>query len=392
MKCNLEGTSPRMAVFALIDALGWQFLEGRNFLTDLLPYRTPLRTVLGFSSGAIPTILTGRPPAENGHWNLFYYDPQGSPFRWLRFLQFLPSAVLDHRVTRKIMKELGRRFLGMGPLFECSVSPRLLPWFNYVEKMNIYERGGITGSPSIFDQLAQQGIKYRVYSYHDLTDAEILDQVVEDIRSRAASFFFLYLSEMDMFLHMHCREPEHVETRLQAYDRSLRRVFRAAREVDPEATMTVISDHGMTPVLHHYDLVKEIEALGLRMPDDYLAVYDSTMARFWFFNDQARQSIHDCLKSLMCGRILRDAELRQLGVLFTDRRYGELIFLLHPGWLLSRSDFNGRGWMPLGMHGYHPDDPHSDAVYLASRQPSWPMQSIADVYKSMLQATELETT
>jgi hypothetical protein len=392
MKGDAEGTPQRMAVFVLIDALGWQFLEGRDFLTDLLPYRTPLRTVLGFSSGAIPTILTGRPPAENGHWNLFFYDPGGSPFRWLRSVQLLPAVVFDHRVVRKIMKELGRRFLGMGPLFECSVSPRLLPWFNYVEKKNIYEQGGISGSPSIFDQLARQGVAYRVYSYHRLTDAEILDQAVKDIRSRAASFFFLYLSEMDSFLHMHCQEPEQVEKGLQSYDRSLRRVFQAAREVDPEATMTVISDHGMTPVQRHYDLVKEIEALGLRMPDDYLAVYDSTMARFWFFNDQARQSIHDCLKNLACGCILRDAELRQLGVFFTDRRYGELIFLLHPSWMLSRSDFNGRGWMPLGMHGYHPDDPYSDAVYLASRQPSWPVHSIADVYESMLQATELGTT
>ncbi len=50
-------------LFVLIDALGWRFLEDRKFLSDILPYRTPLRTVLGFSSGAIPTILTGVNPA-----------------------------------------------------------------------------------------------------------------------------------------------------------------------------------------------------------------------------------------------------------------------------------------------------------------------------------------
>jgi hypothetical protein len=151
----------------------------------------------------------------------------------------------------------------------------------------------------------------------------------------------------------------------------------------------VISDHGMTPVQHHFDLVKEIEALGLTMPDDYLAVYDSTMARFWFFNDQARHSIQDCLKNLACGRILRDEELRQLGVFFTDRRFGELIFLLHPGWLLSQSDFNGKGWMPNGMHGYHPEDPYSDAIFLSSRQPPVPVHTIADVYPCMQSAAGL---
>ena len=377
----------RLQIFVLIDALGWRFLEGRDFLCDVLPYRSPVRTVLGFSSGAIPTILTGVPPSQSGHWNLFYYDPEGSPFRWLRFLQFLPDVILDHRITRKIMKELGRRILGMGPLFECSVSPRFLPWFNYVEKKNIYDPGGISGAPSIFDELAQQGIVHRIYSYHSLTDAEILDQAIKDIQSKTASFFFLYLSEMDIFLHMHCKEPEQVEKQLQAYDRALRRVFQAAREADPEATMTVISDHGMTPVQHHYDLVKEIENLGLKMPTDFLAVYDSTMARFWFFNSDAEQAINNCLMSLPCGRVVPDEELRRLGIFFADRRFGEVIFLLRPGWLLSRSDFNGKGWMPQGMHGYHPEDPYSDAVFLSSSRPPVHLQTIADVYPCMLTAT-----
>src|ERR1700719_60923 len=193
-----------VTVFVLIDALGWKYVEGGNFLTDLLPNRKPLRTVLGFSSGAIPTILTGVPPAQNGHWNLFYYDPQTSPFRWLRHFQFLPDYLLNTRVSRKIIKELGRRVLGMGSLFECSVSPRLLPLFNYVEKRNIYSHGGIPGSSSIFDELAGQGVEYRVYSYHHLTDANIIDRAIQDIQSDVASFYFLYLSEMDMFLHMHC--------------------------------------------------------------------------------------------------------------------------------------------------------------------------------------------
>lgn len=372
-----------LSIFVLIDALGWKYLEGRKFLDDILPYRVPVKTVLGFSSGAIPTILTGVPPSVTGHWNLFYYDPEGSPFRWLRAFQFLPDRVLDNRYSRKIIKELGRRVLGMGPLFECSISPALLAMFNYVEKRNIYDYDGINGSCSIFDELKRQGIAHRIYSYHRLTDAEILDNSIDDIRSRKASFFFLYLSEMDMFLHMHCDEPDQIENRLEFYDSRLRRVFQAAREIDLEANMTVISDHGMTPIRHHYDLVEKIAGLGLRMPEDYLVVYDSTMARFWFFNDQAKQSVETCLGKLTCGRIVPDSELRQLGVFFEDKRFGELIFLLQPGWLVSKGDFNGKGWMPIGMHGYHPQDPWSDAIFLSSSPPPAPVHTIADVYTCM---------
>ena len=99
-------TSAPIHIFVLIDALGWALVEDRDFLADLLPHRRPLRTILGYSSGAIPTILTGRPPVEHGHWNLFYYDPARSPFAWLRRLAFLPDRVLNHRVTRRILKEV----------------------------------------------------------------------------------------------------------------------------------------------------------------------------------------------------------------------------------------------------------------------------------------------
>jgi hypothetical protein len=398
-----------IAFFVLIDALGWTYLQGRPFLDDLLPYRRPLRTVLGFSSGAIPTILTGASPAEHGHWNLFYYDPQNSPFRWLRRFGFLPDSLLDNRVSRKIIKELGRRVLGMGPLFECSVSPRLLHLFNWVEKRNIYDRDGITGAPSIFDQLADRGVPYRVYSYHRATDAEILQQAEADLepicgresaaadgspqaKSRAergigpARFYFLYLSEMDLFLHHHCGEPGAVDEKIRWYEQRLRRLMTAVRAIDPHATLALFSDHGMTPVKHRYDLVGEIDKLKLSIPKDYLAVYDSTMARFWFFHDRARQAVLETLRPLSCGHLLTDDELRQLGVFFADRRYGEAVFLLKPGWLFSRSDFDVPQWAPVGMHGYHPDDGYSDGVFLAGGQPEFTLRTIQDVYRYMWDA------
>jgi hypothetical protein len=378
----------RLHLFVLIDALGWQFLQGRDFLSDLLPFRTSLRTVLGFSSGAIPTILTGLPPAQNGHWNLFYYDPVGSPFRWLRHFSFLPDGILNHRVTRKLLKEMGRNLLGLGRNFECCVSPRLLHWFNWVEKRNIYDRGGITGAPSIFDQLSEEGIPYRVYSYHAWSDEEILKRARRDLKAGQCSFFFLYLCEMDRFLHDHCKDQAQVEKRLGWYASGLRDLFEFARKLDSEATFTVFSDHGMTPVKHHYDLLGQVEALGVDMPSDYLAVYDSTMARFWFFNPRARQGIVERLKTLSCGRIVPEEEQRQLGIWFPDRRYGELIFLMNPGWLIARSDFNGRGWMPAGMHGYHPDDQYSDAIFLSNRKPRTAMRTIADIYECLREAAD----
>lgn len=380
------GLSSRIQVFVLIDALGWEIIKDRSFLTNELPFRQPLKTVLGYSCGAIPTILTGLMPAQTGRWNLFYYDPQGSPFQWLHWFSFLPDRLLDNRYSRKVIKELGRRVMGMGPLFECGVSPRLLPRFNYVEKENIYAAGGIAGSISIFDLLANRGIPHRIYSYHSLSDAQILDHACVDIRSNNARFFFVYLSEMDNFLHKRRDDDEAVAQRLVWYAQRLRELFAVALEQDPEATFTVISDHGMTLVRSHYDLVGAIDALGFKMPKQYMAVYDSTMARYWFFDEAARRAIVAELERTPCGRILTDAELSDLGIFFPDRRYGELVFLFDPGWLFARSDFNGGSWQPTGMHGYHPMDAHSDAIFLSNRRPAQSMHSIVDIFPCLEEA------
>jgi hypothetical protein len=372
-------------IVVLIDALGWEFIKDRRFLNEEMPYRRPLDTVLGFSSGAIPTILTGVTPAQHRHWNLFYYDPKSSPFWWVKYFSFLPEPWLNNRYTRKILKELGKRVFGLGKQFECCVSPLYLPFFNWVEKKNIYDHGGIIGAPSIFDDLKNSGTPYKVYSYHHQTDAEIIAQTKKDLVGSDTSFFFVYLSEMDMFLHMNCGEVEKTQAKLTWYEEQLSSVFAEARKIDPDARFVICSDHGMTPVTSKHDLVGDVESLGLKLRSDYLSVYDSTMARFWFFNDAAREKLTSKLNSLDCGHILSPSELRRLGLGFEDNRFGDLIFLLKPGWLIAKSDFNGSGWEPAGMHGYHPDDSYSDAVFLSNCDPGFEMRYIGDIHTVMKQ-------
>ncbi len=376
-----------ISVCVLIDALGWKILEERQFLNDLLVYRQPLRTVLGFSSGAIPSLLTGKTPSQHGHWNLFYYDPSGSPFAWLRWLRYFPDWLVNNRVSQKLIKEAGRRFFHMGSQFECYVKPTLMPYFNWVERRCIYEPGGISGARSIFDDFVACGIPYRAYSYHHWNDEQILELAQNDLENSDAEFFFVYLCQLDAELHSFWAHPERLQSMLAHYEEKLRGIFETALRLDPNASIAICSDHGMAPVTDRFDLVKEIDALGWKMPDDYLGVYDSTMARFWFFNEKARESMNACLEKQMCGRILSDEELEELGVYFPDRRFGETIFLLDSGWMFYRSDFHSGNWLPNGMHGYHPDDPYSDAVFLSNRRPEPPLKTIRDLHGYMEDAS-----
>jgi Type I phosphodiesterase / nucleotide pyrophosphatase len=373
-------------LFVLIDALGWELIRERPFLNEFLPHRQPLRSLLGFSSGIIPSILTGLTPAESGMWNLVYYDPVNSPFRWMKSLGPLPS-LFDNRIGRRLLTEAGRRMLGMGGNFDVSVPPETLPWFHWSESRNIYARGGIPGHRSIFDELHERGIAHRIYSHNDrLTDTQILAQAERNIADGEGEFYFLYLSELDMFLHTHRKQPELIEAKLAWYEESLGRVFRVAKQRDSHAGMRIFSDHGMAPVDHHCDVASVVAGCGFQSPRDYLAVYDSTMARFWFFSEQARSEIRARLGQLEYARLLPEVELRKLGVYFEDHRYGEEVLLLQPGCIIAEGGFNGRGWKPTGMHGYHPDDVYSDAVFLSSEPRRTPLATVRDVFGNMQEA------
>ncbi len=147
-------------------------------------------------------------------------------------------------------------------------------------------------------------------------------------------------------------------------------------------------DHGMANCDSLLDLQSEINALPVRVPKDYAVVYDSTMARFWFFNERARQVITSCLEGISEGRIVPDAELAALGTLFPDRYFGELIFLAQEGVLIVPSHMGAR---PIrGMHGYHPADKHSYAM-LCTNQEIIPdnITAIPEVFRLMTRDADL---
>ena len=71
----------KVHIFMFIDALGWEIINEYGFLNDLLPHRYPVKMQFGYSSTAIPTILTGQPPEVHKHLSFYYYAPEKSPFK-----------------------------------------------------------------------------------------------------------------------------------------------------------------------------------------------------------------------------------------------------------------------------------------------------------------------
>ncbi len=376
-----------LPLFVFVDACGWEIIRDSPFLQTLAPHRRKLTSVFGYSSACIPSILSGRWPTEHRNWCYFVYDPQHSPFRGLRPLGWLPTAITSRRVVRRLLSRIVKRTLNFRGYFDLYNLPfKHLGLFDFSEKKNPLQPGGLNRGPSIFDHLQNAGIRYHV-SDPRKDEAQNLDALMADISEESIDFAFLYWPGLDGLLHSVGNDSPEIPKRLDEYQKHIERLTAFARDHYQDVRLYVFSDHGMANCDRLLDLRKIIDALPFHMPQDYAVVYDSTMARFWFFNEAARTAITRQLQSVPEGRLVPDAELKELGAYFPDRYFGELIFLVDEGVLIIPSHMGER---PIrGMHGYHPKDKHSFAS-LCSNQASIPetITAIPHMYQLMVQESQ----
>jgi len=374
-----SGETLSMVIF--IDALGWEVLKGRKFLEDEMPHRQKLRSVFGFSSACVPSILTGRTPREHLHWSYFFYNKETSPFRALKPLSWLPKALTERGRVRHLISRVVGRVLGFTGYFQLYNLPfKHAGLFDHCEKNDIFKPGGMNRGDNIFDLLERNKVSYHVSDWHDGEEAN-LQACEQAILNDDIEFAFLYMASMDGLLHQVGKESDQVDTKLAWYEDKLRDLLSTAREQFDDVRVFICSDHGMATVKQDIDMMSHIQALPLEYGKDYVAVYDSTMARFWFKNDLAKSMISEKLTQLDFGKTLSKPELEALGCDFEGDQFGELIFLLDPGSIIVPSHMGLK--TITGMHGYHPDHEDSDAALLSNVSTPVPLESITDIFHLM---------
>ena len=365
-----------LKLYCFIDALGWELAQRHSFLHDLLITRAPLQTLLGYSCTCDPSILTGLLPREHGHFSFFYYDPQGSPLGWLAPLRWLPRSLTSRGRVRHWISKLTGKALGYTGYFQLYNVPfEYLRFLNYSEKLDIYQPGGILGGQKTFLDRWRSQIPYHLSDWRR-SEEQNLQSLRQNLGQPQRAY--LYLAAMDAVLHRDGTGAASVVKKLAWYEEQLRQLVTAAQQHYDRVSLYVFSDHGMTDVVQSLDLRTPLQKLPLTYGVDYVAVIDSTLARFWFLQPRAESLILDWLAATPGGHLLTPGELANYGCNFSDHKYGSNWYLADPGVLLCPGHL---GEKPLaGMHGYAPEHPDSPAFFGSNQVLSQTPTGLCDLY------------
>ena len=357
-------------VVVLVDALGWSLAGSDPAFAPRLTQRRPLATVLGFSSGALPTAFTGQPSSVHGRWLMYRRAAGNSVFRGFTWLRLLPGRVRrSWRLTQWLTRLVAHR--GVRGYFNLYEVPRAeLAAFDLPERDDIFSPGGLP-CESLWDTLQRRGIAWRGWNWRT-PEAEARAELLTRLEQGGDDLLFLYSALLDARLHHEGSRGAGVRASLTEWSAWFETAATAARRAGREPWLYLCSDHGMVDVTQQVDVMGAVAGLPWRRGRDYTAFFDSTLARFWWHSLAARDAIRALLGPAHGGRWLTREELVHAGADFTDQRYGEDLFLLDPGVLMVPSFMGTRG--VAAMHGYDPA--HADMPGMLASNRSLPDQVV----------------
>ena len=373
-------------IFLFIDALGWKIVSDHGFLTELLPYRKKIDMQFGYSSSAIPTILSGKTPAEHGHLGLFRFAPEASPFKALSRLAWLfkPESFWNRGRVRHHLSKLLKKVYGFTGYFQLYRMPLWkLKYVDYCEKRDLFVSGGMEDVANLHDTLSAKGVDFHISDWHLSDDENYLAarQAIEN----GKNFLFVYTASFDGVLHDNIHNETVIKNKLEAIKRQIEALYRKAEKFAGKVHFTVFSDHGMTPLAGTVDIMQAIKMSGLVFGKDYGACFDSTMARFYYLNEKAEAVIADVMKGFP-GHFLSCEEEKKYRIYRADRAFGDGIFLLDAGIQIVPSDMGGKALN--GMHGFIPENEHSYAAILSNCALPENIEHVADYFNFMIEGAE----
>ena len=360
----------------LADGLGYHYLNNnligksfkRNFQTTI-----PMRSILGYSAGILPSIWTSSYPEDHGNWAEWMiksdYSPQPVKINYLKWIATCLTFYSVKRIQQILGKVSSLKPSIPGPIKKVFLDKSIDVSRPFVSK----------NPPSFFTILDENEVSY-YYSFCPK---------IEDINlpsNNSYELLVFYLGEFDGLGHTYGPNSSVTINRILDFLDTIKVLKKKCK------LLCVFSDHGMFPVKARVNLLAKLEKLKLNLGTDYLVFLDATMARFWFFSDKAEKKVIPTLSQLSSGKILNCDELKTNGLNFKTDSYGEKIFLFKPSIEVYPNFFHPiyKNWFK-GLHGYEPSAKNSYGLFATTFILKSKRGSLLDISPSILKRLEISS-
>lgn len=355
----------RSVLTVFIDGLKPESVHYMPFLCSFL-YKKRLRTDLGYSITCHNTMYSGVYPNKHLRWFIWKYSPATSPFAWTKSFASLPIDNLASRYflnkTTKLFTQ-NHSFGGIPLLVNCPL--RYWPLFDVVEDRLWDEPGYLQQYPTVFDILRREGIGFDVVGIGTSKEGGgKLERIREYSFDAIKPWTYLFIGEVDSYSHLFGSDAPETIQNLKKIDRLLENIYKFFESNVGDFSFICFSDHGHTEVKRKVDIHSFFESRSKPIRN-YIHLIEATFARFWFRNECERREVTDILSDFEYGYILTDELLKRYHVDMPDNRYGDLIFYLDAPNIFSKTIW-GFGRTIKSMHGYLPDYPEKDGVFVSN--------------------------
>lgn len=272
----------------------------------------------------------------------------------VRFLDVLPTdrsrAMGTYFVERYLFNEFYKT--------PHSMPSAAIPYFESSQLKETFEPGAVNELPTIFDVFRSKGAEYVCIEPWIRGDKGVLSEVKKKTKHSDKDFWFVKFSQLDHLGHKFGPDPSAFEDQLIKIDKYVEEVVTLLRKKNQNLNVLIVGDHGMSKVHETLDIFEELGRIRSQIYEDYVAFADSTLIRFWFFNEKAACEVSELMGQIRCGHVLSAIE-KELLKIPMDLKFGEVIFALDEGYLVHPSFFSSKSEVK-GMHGYaYPKTPES---------------------------------
>ena len=380
----MMGAGRRRVLVVFVDAFGPEQLARFGDELEALPHRRPLEGVIGFSSGALASVLTGAPPAAHGRMCLFTacHDEAPSILRPMRWLGLLPRIVHERTKVRTLAARLLAKTAGLtGYVALHRVPPDEFHWLDLPERDDLFHTELVGDARTFLADARDAGLSVYAAPWQ-LPERERWLAAHDALRRQQPDLAFLYAAELDGALHAAGNRGSQAGEATARIGAEIERAREEMIRGGGELTTIVVGDHGMADVDTFVDPRAIVRELGTR------AFVDSTMLRVWGDDaavDRARVRLET---AGWPGRWLGEHDLRARRAPVDGAPYGRGMFLLDEGAIFAPSWVGGR---VAGMHGYDVRCTSARAALASDRPLPAHVRGITDVASIVRERLGLST-